>query len=109
RSLMQKIAFRHGGAEYDAKYPDGIPTSLTITADDGSRHDSGFVMYPAGHARNTTADLEDILAHKFKLLGSLAVKSPDAALARLTGLGGKTSGEIQEMYGFDIEVRGGFA
>lgn len=26
-------------------------------------------MYPAGHARNTTADLRGILAHKFSLLG----------------------------------------
>ncbi len=24
---MQKIDFRHGGPEYDAKYPDGIPTT----------------------------------------------------------------------------------
>lgn len=32
-------------------------------------------MYPSGHARNTTADLGDILNHKFKLLGGLALKS----------------------------------
>ena len=31
-------------------------------------------MYPSGHARNTTANLESILSHKFQLLGSLAVK-----------------------------------
>ena len=30
RELMQRIDFRHGGPEYDAKYPDGIPTSLEI-------------------------------------------------------------------------------
>lgn len=28
RRLMEKITFSHGGPEYDAKYPDGIPTSL---------------------------------------------------------------------------------
>jgi hypothetical protein len=39
-------------------------------------------MFPAGHARNSTASLEAILDHKFRLLGSLAV--PDAD--RLTGL-----------------------
>src|SRR6185503_1756929 len=27
RSLIDRIDFRHGGPEYDAKYPDGIPTS----------------------------------------------------------------------------------
>merc|ERR1712178_609878 len=30
RALMQKITFEHGGPEYDAKYPDGIPTSIDI-------------------------------------------------------------------------------
>ena len=33
RNLMQRIDFRHGGPEYDAKYPDGIPRrSKSITA-----------------------------------------------------------------------------
>src|SRR5690606_14284119 len=31
RALMEKITFEHGGPEYDAKYPDGIPTSIVIT------------------------------------------------------------------------------
>jgi 2-methylcitrate dehydratase len=31
RKLMDCIEFEHGGAEYDAKYPDGIPTSVVIT------------------------------------------------------------------------------
>ena len=30
RSLMRKITFAHGGPEYDAKYPEGIPTSLSL-------------------------------------------------------------------------------
>jgi len=30
RKLMDKIAFEHGGKEYDEKYPDGIPTSVVI-------------------------------------------------------------------------------
>jgi len=34
-------------------------------------------MYPPGHARNTTADLKDILQHKFKLLGGLALNPDD--------------------------------
>src|SRR4029079_6535176 len=28
RQLIDKIEFRHGGKEYDDKYPDGIPTTL---------------------------------------------------------------------------------
>ncbi|KAF4741374.1 hypothetical protein FOZ62_009722, partial [Perkinsus olseni] len=34
RSLMEKISFAHGGPEYDARYPDGIPTTVEITPDD---------------------------------------------------------------------------
>ncbi len=28
RQLIDKIEIRHGGPEYDSKYPDGIPTTL---------------------------------------------------------------------------------
>lgn len=73
RSLMALMEFEHGGPDYDAKYPDGIPTSVVITDASGKTYDSGFVMYPAGHARNTTADLSGILKSKFQLLGALAV------------------------------------
>ena len=69
RAAMAKIKFEHGGPEYDKRYPDGIPTSVVITTADGRSHDSGLVMYPAGHARNTTANLRDILAAKFGCLG----------------------------------------
>ncbi|XOV75170.1 MAG: hypothetical protein ACFHWZ_17270 [Phycisphaerales bacterium] len=51
RSLMAKIKFVHGGPEFDRNYPDGIPTSIKITDDQGKTHDSGMVMYPAGHAQ----------------------------------------------------------
>ncbi len=37
RRLMDKIEFRHGGPEYDQKYPDGIPTSLEIEHADAGR------------------------------------------------------------------------
>jgi 2-methylcitrate dehydratase len=57
RELMAKIDFEHGGPEYDAKYPDGIPTSVVVTDTSGQTYDSGLVMYPAGHARNDDSDL----------------------------------------------------
>lgn len=53
RKLMEKTSFEHGGKEYDDKYPDGIPTSIQITLKNGKTLDSKFIMYPAGHARNT--------------------------------------------------------
>ena len=31
RSLIDKIIVEHGGKSYDAKYPDGIPSSVIIT------------------------------------------------------------------------------
>jgi 2-methylcitrate dehydratase len=51
RSLMQRIDFRHGGPEYDRKYPDGIPTSVEISHQKLGPLSSGLVMYPQGHAR----------------------------------------------------------
>lgn len=104
RRLMERIAFEHGGPEYDAKYPDGIPTSIVITDDQGRKHDSGLVMYPAGHARNTTADLRSILDHKFRLLGSLAVEDTDALIERLD-LADRSADEIRDLYDFEIARR----
>jgi len=108
RKLMEKIDFRHGGPEYDAKYPDGIPTSIRITDDSGRVHDSGLVMYPAGHARNTTADLEDILARKFSLMGEIAGIDAEAAIARLSDIESASSRDMQEIYNFRFADRGRF-
>ncbi|MBL8990583.1 MAG: MmgE/PrpD family protein, partial [Phycisphaerae bacterium] len=83
RALMAKIEFQHGGPEYDAKYPEGIPTSMVITDDRGGVHDSGLVMFPPGHARNADADLKALLNHKFKLLGHLGVADPIGLIRRL--------------------------
>ena len=34
-------------------------------------------MYPSGHARNTTCNLEDLLNHKTKVLANLALHEYD--------------------------------
>lgn len=34
-------------------------------------------MFPPGHARNTTADLEDILTHKHRILGKMSLHEND--------------------------------
>jgi len=108
RALMEKVTFEHGGPEYDEKYPDGIPTSVVITMEDGAEHDSGLIMYPAGHARNTTADLDSILQAKFRMLGGLAVDAPDAIIGRFSNLSEKSAEEIADLYDFEIADRGSF-
>jgi 2-methylcitrate dehydratase len=110
---MEKMTFAHGGEEYDRRYPDGIPTSIAITDDQGQRRDSGLVMYPGGHARNTTADLKGILRTKWTRLAELAVRSGDseaaAALARrFSDIGRKSAAELAEINTFNLVVRGRF-
>jgi 2-methylcitrate dehydratase len=102
RRLMERIEFRHGGRKYDEKYPDGIPTTLEIEHDELGRLSGGLVMYPAGHARNATADLDGLLAHKFRLLASLGVADDDALYRRFTNLGEKSTEEIAALYDFDL-------
>jgi len=108
RAIMQKIRFEHGGPEYDARYPDGIPTSLILIRADGRKHDSGLVMYPAGHARNATANLHDILAAKFDRLGHLALDDPKPVIDRLNAIGALSATELASLYDFRIVHRGGF-
>ncbi len=108
RSLMEKIQFYHGGEEYDKRYPDGIPTSVIIEDTDGTEFDSGMVMYPAGHARNTEADLKGILEHKFNLLGKLAFEDPAPVVARFEHLGEKSAADIASINDFEIHTRDGF-
>jgi 2-methylcitrate dehydratase len=108
RKLMEKIEFSHGGAEYDSRYPDGIPTSVVVTDSSGAKHDSGLVMYPAGHARNTEAPLEQILDHKFRLLGALATNDVDGLIQRFTNLRDKSANDVATMNDFELVVTGGF-
>jgi 2-methylcitrate dehydratase len=111
RELMARIDFEHGGPEYDAKYPDGIPTSVVVTGTDGQTYDSGLVMYPGGHARNTDADLRAILRHKFALLGALGLPDGGDVLAlidRFDGLAQMTPEELLGCYDFEIAHRPGY-
>lgn len=108
RSIMQRIEFVHGGTEYDAKYPDGIPTSLEIEHQELGRLSSGLVMYPEGHARNESGNLDRLLAHKFRLLAGLGVSDVDALYKRFTNLADKSAADIARLYDFEILERGGF-
>jgi 2-methylcitrate dehydratase len=108
RAVMEKIQFEHGGDEYDHNYPDGIPTSMVVTLEDGTVLDSGLCMYPSGHARNVSAGLQGILNHKFALLGSIAL--PDGGdvqvlVDRLNQLPSLSAEDLMSIYEFDIAVR----
>ena len=108
RALMEKITFEHGGSDYDAKYPEGIPTSIIITLDNKETFDSGLVMYPAGHARNESANLDDILATKFDMLGSLALDDPQSLITRFNDIANHSADELKSLYDFEILNRGKF-
>lgn len=77
KKIMQKIEFVHGGAEYDTKYPEGIPTSMEVTTKQGKTLDSGLVMFPGGHARCQNISAKEVLRHKFILLSKLALEKQE--------------------------------
>ncbi len=108
RGLMAKVHFEHGGAEYDRRYPDGIPTSIVVELTSGEKFDSGLIMYPSGHARNTTANLDAILEEKFQLLGRLGIKKPKRAIKFLNRLAELSPKDVRSLYAFDLLDRGSF-
>lgn len=103
RAIIDKIEFEHGGEEYDRRYPDGIPTTIVIEHAQLGELSSGLVMYPAGHARNTTADLDDLLAYKFELLAGLGVDDPAALYQRFTGLAERSPQQIRDLFDFALK------
>ncbi len=116
RKLMAKMTFEHGGDDYDRRYPDGIPTSIRITDDQNQTHDSGLVMYPAGHARNTAADLHSILEHKFDLLARLTVagsldadrRQAKSLSERFMKVGSRSAADVWSINDFKLPLHGKF-
>merc|ERR1711862_100520 len=105
RAMMQKITFTHGGPEFDARYPDGIPTQIDITTKGGETLSSGMVMYPSGHARNTSAALDTILQHKNRMLGDVVFKdrsTVDSFVQRLVDMKTASPAEVGKLYEFDF-------
>jgi 2-methylcitrate dehydratase len=102
RRFMQLIDVRHGGPEFDQKYPDGIPTTVEIGHAKLGPQTSGLVMYPQGHARANTDRLSSLLEHKFRLLTKDAVADVDALVDRFTRLIEKSPQQISELYDFCI-------
>ena len=102
RQFMSKIEFNHGGPEYDAQYPDGIPTTLEMDVERVGRRSSGLVMYPEGHARNTSGRLPTLLENKFRRLASLGVRDVDALWSRFSNLAAKPVADVWSLYEFEL-------
>ncbi|HTU24491.1 MAG TPA: MmgE/PrpD family protein [Pirellulales bacterium] len=102
RRLIERIEFSHGGPSYDEKYPDGIPTTLEIVHRTLGTDSSGLVMYPEGHARNTSGNLKSLLETKFRLLAGQGVADADALYRRFTGFASKSADDIARLCDFEI-------
>ena len=104
---MNKCTFTHGGKSYDEKYPEGIPTSISVTLKGGQKYESGFVMFPSGHSRNSTANLKDILNYKNNLLGRLALSESELKekLSMLNSIENLSNQDLQKIYECKINVR----
>jgi 2-methylcitrate dehydratase len=99
---MQQIDFRHGGRDYDRRYPDGLPTTVELVHAKLGPLSSGLVMYPAGHARCESEDLSALLEEKVKLLAAQGVDDVAALIDRFTNLAAKSPQEIADLYNFKI-------
>ena len=106
---MEKIEFEHGGEEYDRRYPDGIPTSIVIHMNDESQFESGLIMYPSGHARNATADLNSILESKFQRLGELCLDDAPSIINRMKSIPTLDAEALRLIWDFNIKEVGGFS
>jgi 2-methylcitrate dehydratase len=102
RMLMDRIEFVHGGPEYDARYPDGIPTTVEIEHARLGTLSSGLVMYPVGHARNSGDRLAELLAIKFRRLAGLGVSNVADLERRFTNFEEKSAQAIYGLYDFEI-------
>jgi len=105
RAIMKTIEFVHGGETYDQKYPDGIPTSLTIKTHDGVVLESGLIMYPSGHARNTECDLQSILQAKFLMLGKIATDDPSLVVDLCLSIENMDSESVMSLWDIVIADR----
>ncbi len=102
RELMAKIDFRHGGPEYDAKYPEGIPTTLEATHAEFGKLSSGLVMYPMGHARHSGEGFAELLEHKFNTFAGMGCEDVAALRERIGRVRDLSADEVRAMYSFEL-------
>jgi 2-methylcitrate dehydratase len=101
RGLIDLIRIDHGGPEYDALYPDGIPTSVEIEHAALGRLGGTLVRHPLGHARSDAARTAALVDLKFDRLVAGAVDDPGFLRARLR-VAGRSPAEIADLYAFPI-------
>jgi len=99
--LIDRIEIEHGGEEYDAAYPDGIPTSVTIEHASLGRLGGALVRHPLGHAAADREATGRLVALKFRRLVEAAVDDPDRLRDRLA-LAGRSPAEVATHYAFPI-------
>lgn len=106
RKIMEKISFSHGGKAYDEKYPEGIPSQVDIKLSNGKEISSGFVMFPPGHAANTTHDLKGTLDYKCRLyldFIQLPKTQTDEFLNRLNNIEKLSNKELENLYNIPLK------
>ncbi len=96
-----RLEIVHGGPDYDARYPEGIPTRVEIDHAALGRLDGGLVLFPQGHARSDAARTAALVDLKFDRLVAGAVDDPAALRTRMQ-LAGRTAAEIADLYAFPI-------
>ncbi len=100
-AVIERIVIEHGGAEYDALYPDGIPTSVAIEHATLGTLGGELVRYPLGHARSDAARTAAVVDLKFDRLVRAAVDDPQRLRERIR-VAGRSPEEIAELYAFPI-------
>ena len=75
---------------------------MIITDTHGKTYDSGLVMYPAGHARNTTANRDELLHAKWQNLGALASDDATSIIDRFNAMPQLSAGDLASLFDFQI-------
>ena len=62
-------------------------------------------MFPGGHSRNPDVALKEVLQHKFKLLGKMALEKQELIrfVVNLENIGEMTNEDLQDIYDCKIK------
>jgi len=111
RAWMEKVGIEHR-PEFDDKYPEGIPTEVTIELLNGSAVTSDLVMFPPGHAAYTGEDFgpdDSIVRCKHELFGELAfgdARRGREIIARYAGIGSMDAEALRGIHsGYEVPDR----
>jgi len=99
--LIGRMEIVHGGPDYDARYPEGIPTSVTVEHATLGTLGGGLVAFPLGHARSDAARTAAVVDLKFDRLVAGVVGDP-AGLRRRMTLAGRSAADVADLYAFPI-------